>query len=156
MKCVGGWNEAKEKAGLETFDRGEYGGTEIQPQPDWVDIPDDAEWDEFTGQQRWYYKNRENQIKRKDRRRQELRRWLHEMKRDELECVRCGEGRPPALDFHHMDGAEKNLGIAEMVNHGYSKESIAEEIKECVVLCANCHRVEHYAPPNPHGKTDNV
>jgi hypothetical protein len=145
MQHMGGWNEAKRTAGLETFDQGATSGTEVQPKPEWVEIPDDVEWEELTGQQRWYYKNRGDRIERKERRRQELRRWLDNLKREELACVRCGEGRAPCLDFHHPD--EKELGIAEMVGYGYSKESIAAEIEECVVLCANCHRVEHYSPP---------
>lgn len=64
------------------------------------------------------------------------------MKRDELECIRCGEGRPRCLDFHHT--GKKDLGVSQMVNHGYGKERIREEIDECVVLCANCHRKDHH------------
>lgn len=147
MRHLGGWNDAKELAGLRTFEQGENGGGVVQPKPDWVEIPDEEEWEELTGQQRWYYKNREERIERKDRRRQELRVWLNRLKRDELSCERCGEERPPALDFHHPD--EKRLGVAEMVSYGYAKESIADEIADCVVLCANCHRAEHYSPPDP-------
>jgi len=62
MEILDGWNAAKESAGLETFDPCVTGGHPIQPKPDWVDIPDDAEWQELTGQQRWYYKNREERI----------------------------------------------------------------------------------------------
>jgi hypothetical protein len=155
-RIVGGWNEAKERADLETFSQAEAGGTEVQEKPDWVEIPEGTEWEALTGQQRWYYKNRRDRIERKDRRRQELRRWLHEMKQDELACRRCGEGRPPALDFHHTEEAKKELSISQMISYGYSKQNIAEEIEECTVLCANCHRVEHYEPPLLPSKTDNV
>jgi len=31
-----------------------------------------------------------------------------------------------------------------MVVNGYSKASIREEIERCIVLCANCHRLEHH------------
>ena len=154
MRHLGGWNKAKRQAGLGTFKQGEDGGTEIRPKPDDVDLPDEAEWKELTGQQRWYYKNREDRIERKDRRRREFRRWLFELKRDELSCVRCNKKRPPALDFNHPD--KKELGIAEMIAYGYAKESIEEEIADCVVLCANCHRVEHYDPPAPSDRTDSV
>lgn len=133
MRQLGGWNEAKEAAGLETFEQGERGGTDIQPKPESVDIPDHMEWRELTGQQRWYYRNREDRIARKDRRRHELRRWLSTLKREALECRRCGEGRPPCLDFHHPD--EKELGVAEMVAYGYSHESIADEIDSCRPVC---------------------
>jgi L-lysine 2,3-aminomutase len=67
-------------------------------------------------------------------------------RRDELACETCGERRPPCLDFHHPD--EKDLGVAEMVAHGYANESIREEIDRCEVLCANCHRVHHHEPPD--------
>jgi hypothetical protein len=32
-----------------------------------------------------------------------------------------------------------------MVTSNYSKERIKKEIDKCIVLCANCHRKEHYA-----------
>ncbi|MGM0388444.1 homing endonuclease associated repeat-containing protein [Natrinema limicola] len=44
MEQLGGWNAAKERAGLETFDRGATGDQPVQPKPGWVDIPDDLEW----------------------------------------------------------------------------------------------------------------
>jgi len=142
MEILDGWNAAKERAGLETFDPCVTGGHPIQPKPDWVDIPDDAEWQELTGQQRWYYKNREERIERTDRRRTEIRQWLYSYKNRHCECVRCDEDRPPCLDFHHPD--EKEHSIATMVVNGYSKASIREEIERCIVLCANCHRLEHH------------
>ncbi|WP_049928895.1 homing endonuclease associated repeat-containing protein [Halopiger goleimassiliensis] len=145
MKVFGGWNVAKERAGLETFDRGATGDSDVKPKPEWVELPDDVEWEELTSQQRWYYKNREERLRRKDRRREEIRRWLHEYKAENCECVRCGETRPACLDFHHP--GEKERGIARMVVNGPSKASIRDEIDRCIVLCANCHRREHYEPP---------
>lgn len=142
----GGWNAAKEAAGLTTFEQGENGGTDVQPKPDWVEIPEGTEWEELTGQQRWYYKNRQHRISVKEKRRQSLHRWFYELKRDEFECARCGESRPPALDFHHP--GEKDQSVSEMVNNGYSKASIRAEIDRCLVLCANCHRREHNSREN--------
>ena len=147
MKVVGGWNAAKERAGLETFDRGATGSTDVMPKPDWVDLPDDLDWEELTSQQRWSYKNRDERIRRKDRRRDEIRRWLYAYKARHCECARCGEDRPPCLDFHHP--GEKDQGIARMVVNGHSKERILDEIDRCVVLCANCHRLEHAAEYEP-------
>ena len=31
-----------------------------------------------------------------------------------------------------------------MISFGYSKDRIEAEIEKCIVLCANCHRKEHY------------
>lgn len=149
MRVIGGWNEAKERAGLETYSQGENGGTPVQPKPDWVDLPEDKEWEKLSGYQRWYYKNREKEIQKKEDRREMLRAWLHEFKREHCECERCGAGHPACLDFHHTNAEEKELGVGEMVSYGYSKESIRDEIENCEVLCANCHRKEHYEVPPP-------
>lgn len=144
-RVMGSWNAAKRAAGLSTYDWREAGGREVEPKPEAVEIPDDCQWESLSGQQRWYYKNREARIERKEERREELRRWLYEFKRHECECARCGEDRPECLDFHHE--GDKERGIARMVVHGYSRENISEEISRCTVLCANCHRLEHIEPP---------
>ena len=147
MRVMGGWNAAKEAAGLETYEQGENGGQDVQPKPDWVELPDDKEWEALSGNMRWYYNNREKDIAKKDRRRARLRGWLHDFKVDQCECKRCGEERPPALDFHHVDPDEKVMGVSKMVAFGYARENIRAEIEKCEVLCANCHRAEHYETP---------
>lgn len=56
------------------------------------------------------------------------------------QCQICGYNKHPAvLDFHHVDPASKSFGIS---SGGYSRSwnSIEEEIKKCVLVCANCHR----------------
>ncbi len=140
----GGWNAAKAAADLETFAQG-GGGTPIDPKPPDVDLPEDTEWRDLSSNQRWYYKNRRRDIDQKEYRKARIKRWLFEYKRDKLEGERCGESDPAVLDFHHTD--EKDMGVARMVNHGYSKESILAEIETCVVLCANCHRKHHFEEP---------
>lgn len=147
LRIVGSWNEAKRRAGLETFDQDDRGGRPIEPKPDEVTLPQENDWNEIAPQQRWYYKNREYRIETKKRRRLELRKWFTEVKESEFSCSECDEGRGPALDFHHVD--EKVGGVSQMVNHGYSKERIREEMERCIVLCANCHRIEHYDGPDP-------
>lgn len=146
-RVIGGWNEAKEQAGLETFDQGENGGTAPDPKPDWVELDADEEWEELSGHQRWYRKNRDYSRKRKRHRRRELKRWLYEYKRDECECARCGESDPACLDFHHVDEDEKEWDVSRRANRGHSIENIRTEIEKCMVLCANCHRREHFEIP---------
>lgn len=141
-RLLGSWNEAKEQAGLETYEPGQFGGTEIQPLPEDVPVPKDKSWEELTAQQRWYYKNREHRIQTKERRRNRMKRWFYELKRDQYRCQRCGEDRSPAIDFHHQK--ETGREVSAMVNDGFSKEQIIQGIEYCIVLCANCHRVEHY------------
>lgn len=146
MRVMGSWNTAKRAAGLETYEQGERGGPAVAQKPEGVELPDGVDWEELSGNQRWYYKNREQEIAKKDERRAMLRQWLHEYKREDCRCERCNEGHPACLDFHHV--GEKTLGIAEMVAYGYAKENIMAEIDQCVVLCANCHRKEHYEYPD--------
>jgi hypothetical protein len=31
-----------------------------------------------------------------------------------------------------------------MIRSGLSREAILQEIGKCVVLCSNCHQIEHY------------
>jgi hypothetical protein len=149
LRVMGGWNEAKTAAGLETYEQGSHGGPPIDEQPADVDLPEGKEWADLSGNQRWYYKNREEQAAKKERRRDRARRWVYEYKRDNCECERCGEGTPACLDFHHEDSDEKELGVGEMVGYGYAVSSIRREIDQCTVLCANCHRKVHHETPPP-------
>lgn len=65
-----------------------------------------------------------------------------------LKCVRCGENHPGCLDFHHRDPETKLFAISKGVGRANkSWESIQAEINKCDVLCANCHRKEHWSNP---------
>lgn len=64
--------------------------------------------------------------------------------REGASCTRCGEDHPATLDFHHRDASEKEIGIAQLVNMGWSVARIDAEIAKCDVLCANCHRKLHW------------
>ncbi len=58
-------------------------------------------------------------------------------------CIRCGFNENPAtLDFHHTDSSTKEGTIASFANR--SAAWVQAEIKKCIVLCANCHRIEHH------------
>jgi len=48
---------------------------------------------------------------------------------------------PSVLEFHHCDAGQKEARVSYMLCK--SKQAIAKEINKCVVLCANCHRLEH-------------
>jgi len=143
LRVVGGWNEARERAGLET---NASRGSRVAPKPDDVTIPDDAEWAELSQDQRWHYRDVEWNTERTLRRRAKLRAWVNDRK-SERGCADCGESDPACLDFHHREGADKEMEITEMVTYGHSKESLRAETAKCDVLCANCHRREHFEPP---------
>jgi hypothetical protein len=54
-------------------------------------------------------------------------------------CGLCGYSRcVAALQFHHLDPAEKRFGLA---SEGFTRSISAarEEASKCVLLCANCH-----------------
>ncbi|ELY54859.1 homing endonuclease associated repeat-containing protein [Natronolimnohabitans innermongolicus] len=143
IRTCGGWNDAKEAAGLETSPST---GTRVKPKPDDVDLPPDLVWEELSVDQRWHYRNVEWNTERSLRRRSRHRSWLNEIKRNRG-CSRCGIDTPGCLDFHHVDTETKEMAVGKMVTYGYGKERLREEIEKCEVLCANCHRKHHYTIP---------
>lgn len=75
-----------------------------------------------------------------------LRAWAHERKAEGGGCSRCEEADPACLDYHHQTD-DKDASIARMVGDGRPKAEVRSEIAKCTVVCANCHRKEHYEPP---------
>jgi 5-methylcytosine-specific restriction endonuclease McrA len=58
-------------------------------------------------------------------------------------CILCGEDTSSTLlEFHHINRYDKIDSIAAIRNQA-SQERLFNEIKKCVVLCANCHRLVH-------------
>lgn len=56
-------------------------------------------------------------------------------------CQKCGGIFSIAVyDFHHVGKKDENPST---LIANASIEKIAEEIEKCILLCANCHRVEH-------------
>jgi hypothetical protein len=60
-----------------------------------------------------------------------------------LKCTKCGFSHVATLDFHHTDPTLKDGNIHRFVSNGQFAKAY-EEIKKCIVLCANCHRIHHY------------
>ena len=57
-------------------------------------------------------------------------------------CVDCGYDRcPAAVDFHHRDPSLKKETVATL----WGKSRIYDEIENCDLLCANCHRERTFA-----------
>lgn len=59
-------------------------------------------------------------------------------------CAKCGQTRGYVLDFHHIDPNEKNDNIARLTSNNSKLDKVYDEMKKCIVLCANCHREFHY------------
>lgn len=138
IRNFGTWNKAKEAAGLDKIPSND----QIEIKPNNIELPKDKKWAKLTPYQRYYYKNRESEIRRSKKRTEELKNWFEDYKKH-LECEKCGEDHPACLDFHHEQ--EKSIGVSELVNRrNSSKKRIKEEISKCTVLCANCHRKIHH------------
>jgi hypothetical protein len=63
-------------------------------------------------------------------------------------CAHCGERDSICLDLHHEDGETKSPKLKRTAASpkaywgDLTWAELVEEIKKCVVLCANCHRKE--------------
>lgn len=58
-------------------------------------------------------------------------------------CTDCNTIFPPACyDFHHIDPTQKDFNPYIVLSRNYG--TFINEIKKCVLLCANCHRIRHY------------
>jgi hypothetical protein len=55
-------------------------------------------------------------------------------------CEDCGfSGHQNVFDFHHLYGKDYDWTKLRLK----SNDKILDELKKCVLLCANCHRVRH-------------
>jgi hypothetical protein len=58
-------------------------------------------------------------------------------------CEHCGLVFPIcAFDFHHVNSSEKDRDPGLMM--GLTDKKLFLELDKCILLCANCHRVEHF------------
>jgi hypothetical protein len=145
QRVFGSWNAAKRAAGLETYAQGGGADPTPAPKPDDVELPDGVEWASLTANQRWYYKNREYDLERREQRRQALQSWVRDQKAASDGCERCDETHPATLEYHHP--GEKFKSISRMVRDGHSRERMRAEMAKCELLCANCHRKLHDETP---------
>ena len=60
-----------------------------------------------------------------------------------LKCANCGFFHIAALDFHHENPFTKEGSVHKFVSNGQFAKAY-EELKKCIVLCANCHRIHHH------------
>ena len=57
-------------------------------------------------------------------------------------CEICGYDKCiSALEFHHINPEEKDFSFSDNTNRSW--ESTKQEIKKCILICANCHREIH-------------
>jgi hypothetical protein len=66
---------------------------------------------------------------------------IHNLKQ-RSKCLHCGCNKVECLDFHHS--SDKTDGIGSMIRDKMiSIEQLETEIKKCIILCSNCHRILH-------------
>lgn len=60
-------------------------------------------------------------------------------------CSKCGFDEPGALHFHHTDPSTKEFEIMKLLSscRKIDWDRVKQEISKCVLLCANCHLLEH-------------
>lgn len=92
---------------------------------------------------RWYQKNKEvtKQRSRVNKKKQKAQ-W-DAFKASQV-CAHCGASHPSGviLDWHHVVREEKQSVHLLVKNCRFA--AAMEEIKKCIPLCANCHRILHW------------
>ena len=79
------------------------------------------------------------------KRRKENKRVLVEYKGGE--CQSCGYNKCiAALEFHHLDPSTKEFALT---GNTFGLQRQKDEADKCILLCANCHREEHFKLNNP-------
>lgn len=57
-------------------------------------------------------------------------------------CNKCkGTFDPVIYDFHHIDPTTKEKDPSQILLRKWDR--LVKELDKCVLLCANCHRLEH-------------
>jgi hypothetical protein len=92
---------------------------------------------------REHYITNQEEIKQRNAATRKRRREEWQKYKSELSCTKCGFSHPAALDFHHEDPSTKTGNVHRFAANGQYKKA-REEIKKCIVLCANCHRIHHH------------
>lgn len=94
-------------------------------------------------QSRKYYLKNKDKVMATSRLAKEVTRSRWSTFKSTLKCTKCGFNHPAALDFHHVNPAEKEHNVHRLISNGRFSKAM-EEVQKCIVLCANCHRIHHY------------
>jgi hypothetical protein len=103
------------------------------------------EWKEYQRnyQRGWHQRHRTKRLARIYERKAAIYEYIQDIK-SQLCCTDCGEQHPATLQFHHLHSEDKMFNIGDAVRDGISLDRIKQEIKKCIVLCANCHAIRHF------------
>lgn len=60
-------------------------------------------------------------------------------------CQCCGYDRcAESLDFHHVNPAEKEIGLGSVRANPKAWGAIVNELRKCILICRNCHGEVHH------------
>lgn len=76
-------------------------------------------------------------------RREELKKYIEDVKKAGC-CIKCNNPDYRVLEFHHREPDKKKFSIVQAVHNRYSLPALIREIEKCNLMCANCHRIEHF------------
>jgi hypothetical protein len=63
--------------------------------------------------------------------------------KSQSKCLYCNCSNIECLDFHHTENNKEDHIGAMIRDKRVSMEQIETEIKKCIILCSNCHRILH-------------
>lgn len=90
----------------------------------------------------WYKRNRESHIANTAKNKRRYREAWTAYKTG-LQCEHCGFSHPAVIDFHHVIRDKEKESVNYLISRG-RYAAAREEIKKCIPLCANCHRILHW------------
>ena len=71
-------------------------------------------------------------------------------------CQLCGYKKHfSALEFDHINRSSKIKAVSMLIKENNSWKMVKEEIKKCMLLCSNCHRLKTYENRDWENKTNN-
>lgn len=89
-----------------------------------------------------YYANKQPYLDRAKAAKQEMARYLEDLKTSKP-CMDCGLRYPHyVMDFDHREDEIKLNNVSTLIFViGASRKTIDAEIAKCDLVCANCHRI---------------
>lgn len=93
------------------------------------------------GYSKKHYEKNKERAKERTLRNKRLRRKEWDAFKATLSCAHCGIRNPILIDFHHIDKNNKET-VNVLIKNGRFLRAF-EEVKKCIPLCANCHRLVH-------------
>jgi PHP family Zn ribbon phosphoesterase len=75
------------------------------------------------------------------RRKNNFKFWFEDYKSRTFKCAICKNDNPAVLQFHHLDPKKKKYNIPTMINQCMKVREIQAELKKCIAVCSNCHRL---------------